>query len=148
MTKSKHLTSINLDPFLRNAIGVERYMNAMINRIDNTNTGNYPPYNIIEVDDDNYIIELAVAGFRKSDIAITTANNQLEITGLRGLSEGTEEEEITYLHQGISARTFRRSFALADYVEVKEAEITDGILSVTLERLVPESMKPKEIEIK
>ena len=142
---SKHLTTLNLDPFLRNAIGVHRTFENMLDRFEHVNTGNYPPYNIVQIDDDNYRVEIAVAGFSKDDISITVEDGQLDV---RGESSEPRTAGETFLHQGISARAFERHFALADHVEVKGASVINGILMITLQREVPEALKPKLIEIK
>lgn len=148
MTKSRYLTTLNLDPFLRNAIGMDRVFESMMPRIEHANSGNYPPYNIIGVDDDNWLVEIAVAGFDKDEIDITVENGQLVIKGDHVTVEEDEGPEHEYLHRGISSRSFERTFTLADHVEVKNADIKNGILTIALEREVPEALKPKRIEIK
>lgn len=163
--KSKTLTTLNLEPFLRNAIGVDQFMNNMMSRVEGVNGGNYPPYNIIAVDEDHYKIEVAVAGFVKNELEVTTEDNQLVIVGQQNKDAVADDTgpipyiaidnealyknyETRYLYRGISSRTFERSFALADYVEVKDAEVKNGILTINLERIVPDALKPKEIKIK
>jgi len=143
---SKHLTTLNLEPFLRNTIGLDRIFENMMPRIDQLNSTNYPPYNIIALDNDNYVIEVAVAGFTKDEITVTTKDGTLTIEGKH--VDKTEDENLNYLHRGISSRAFKREFALADYVEVEDAKIEDGILKISLKRELPESMKPKRIEVK
>ena len=105
---------------------------------------NYPPYNVVKHSDDKFSIELAVAGFKDGDIDITVEKNQLTIKGEKAieLNEGAE-----YLHRGISARSFLRTWTLADHVEVNGAGVQDGILTINLERIVPEEQKPKKIAI-
>lgn len=139
------LTTLDLQPFYRNSIGIDRLFDSMINRIDHPSTTNYPPYNIIKKDDNNYIIEVAVAGFANGEIDVQSHDGQLIITGDKST---TEPDGSDYLYQGISARKFIRTFQLSEYVEVKTATVEHGILVVTLERNVPESMKPKSIAIK
>jgi len=148
--QNKHLTTINLEPFLRNAIGVREFMNTMQSRIEHTNNGNYPPYNVIAIDDNHYRIEIAIAGFDKEEISVVVENAQLSICGFQETITDVGEEipNPTYLHQGISARSFERNFALADHVEVTGATVNSGILKVELERNVPESLKPKTIKVK
>ena len=99
--------------------------------------------NIIEVSEDKNKIEVAVSGFAENDISVMVEHGQLIIEGSKVV-----EETAVFLHNGISARDFSRSFTLADYVEVQSAEVENGILSVCLERIVPEAMKPKEIKVK
>ena len=103
---------------------------------------NYPPYNVIKEDDDTYIVEIALAGFDKNDISVTTDKDQLVVKGER------EKEETEYAYKGIATRSFNRSFALAEYMEVTKAEFNNGMLSITVERIVPEDKKPKTIKIK
>lgn len=105
---------------------------------------NYPPYNIVKHSEDNFTIELAVAGFREGDIDIQVEKNQLSIEG----EQKTDiDNPVEYLHRGISARSFVRTFTLADHVEVVGAEVANGILSVKLERKIPEEQKPKKIAV-
>ena len=139
------LTTLDLQPFYRNSVGIDRIFDSMINRIEHSSsTTNYPPYNIIKIDDDNYKIEVAVAGFTKGEIDVQTHDGQLIITGEK---QDQEPNGDNYLHSGISNRKFLRTFELSDYVEVASAKVKDGILTVDLERHVPESMKPKTIDI-
>lgn len=137
------ITSLDLQPFYKNSVGIDRLFDSMLSRIDNTTSTNYPPYNIIKKDDDNYIIEVATAGFAEGEIDVQVNDGQLIVTGEK--AEG--ETEVNYLHQGIGTRKFVRSFQLAEYVEVKSATVENGILVVQLEREVPETMKPKSIAI-
>jgi len=137
------ITSLDLQPFYRNSIGIDRLFDSMLSRIDNSTSNNYPPYNIIKKDDDNYVIEVATAGFAEGEIDVQVNDGQLIVTG----EKAETETEVNYLHQGIGTRKFVRSFQLAEYVEVKSATVENGILVVTLERLVPETMKPKSIAI-
>jgi molecular chaperone IbpA len=142
MTK---LTSLDLSPFYRNSIGVDRLFDRLINQIDTTASTNYPPYNIIKHDENTFEVQVAVAGFGEGDLEISVKDGNLVISGEKQSEAqlvGTE-----YLHQGISARRFIRTFSLADYVEVIDAASKDGILSVRLERKLPEAMKPKTIAI-
>ena len=104
----------------------------------------YPPYNINKVDELNYQIEMALAGFSKTDIDIKYADNQLTIKSVD--SEDKEEKET--LHRGISKRKFSRTFTLADDIKVNGAELKDGMLLIDLEKIVPEEKKPRTIDIK
>ena len=108
------------------------------------NIPGYPPYNIKKIAEDKYVVELAVAGFAKSEIEITLENNKLVIKG----DANNEESNDNYLFKGIAGRTFTRMFALSDHIEVKNAEIVNGMLRVALERIIPEHRKPKKIEVK
>jgi len=140
---TKFSTSLDLSPFYRNSVGIDRLFDSMLSRIDATTSTNYPPYNIIKKDDNNYIIEVATAGFAEGEIDVQVNDGQLIITGEKADSEA----EVNYLHQGIGTRKFVRTFQLAEYVEVKSATVDHGILTVQLEREVPEQMKPKSIAI-
>jgi molecular chaperone IbpA len=106
---------------------------------------NYPPYNIVKHSDDHFSIELAVAGFKEGDIDVQVEKNQLTVQGSKSISIDTPNTE--YLHRGISARNFVRNWTLADYVEITGATVADGILTINLERKVPEEEKPKKIAI-
>ena len=108
------------------------------------NIPNYPPYNIKKVDDTHYTIELAVAGFGQSDIDIEIDGGKLVVKG----NVNNQEVEDNFLFRGIAARAFTRSFALNDQVEVKDAEIFNGMLKIALERLIPETQKPKKVAVK
>jgi len=140
MTKLSHL---DLTPFYRNSVGVDRLFDRIINQIDMA-ASNYPPYDIIRIDENTYEIRLAVAGFRQGDINVEFHEGRLTVSGQQNTEERSEYE---YLHHGISNRNFARSFTLADYVEVKQAVCRDGILTVRLQREIPESQRPKTIAI-
>ena len=108
---------------------------------------NYPPYNIVRTGDNTYDIELALAGFSKEDINVEYENNVLTVKSIKKAEE-TEEQADGVIHRGISKRMFSKSFTVADEVEVKGAELKDGLLKVSLERIIPESKKPRTIKIK
>jgi len=136
---------MDLTPFYRNSIGVDRLFGRIMDQIDHASGTNYPPYNILKTGDDTFEIQVAVAGFVDGEIEVSVKDGELVITGEKqpeAMVLGTE-----YLHQGISARRFVRTFTMADYVEVVSAECTNGILTVRLERRVPEAAKPKTIAI-
>ena len=103
---------------------------------------NYPPYNIIKKGE-TYFIEIAMAGFKKSDIDIQVEDNTLTISA----NYSSRENNVEFIHKGISEREFYKSFALAEYVEVKKAKMVDGILIIELEKNIPEEQKPKKINI-
>ena len=127
----------------RALIGFDRIFNDFENRHVSANT-NYPPYNVLKHDDDHFEIEIAVAGFDREDVTVEVDQNQLIIKGQR-----TKEEDIgKYIHRGLAARDFERVFTLMDHMEVGEAELTNGILSVKITRVVPEALKPRSITIK
>jgi molecular chaperone IbpA len=141
MTK---LTTLDLTPFYRNSIGIDRLFDRIVNQIDSAASTNYPPYDIVRTGDDTYEIRVAVAGFAQADIDVEFNNGTLIVKGEKAAEVGAEVE---YLHHGISGRSFIRTFSVAEYVEVKDAVLADGILTVKLERLVPESQRPKKIAV-
>ena len=103
----------------------------------------YPPYNIVRFDDDNYQIQIAVAGFDKSEIVIETKHNQLTVNG----AIKTEETNVEYLHRGLAARDFSHAFTLSDTIIVKSADMENGVLKIDLENIIPEEKKPRKIPI-
>ena len=105
---------------------------------------NYPPYDILK-EDDKYIIRIAIAGFKKSDVDIEIEDNTLTVSVCR--EDNTGKQKAEFLHKGISSKEFYKSFALAEYVEVKKATMSDGILRIMLEKNIPDSEKPKKIKI-
>lgn len=117
---------------------LERARNGNSNYTNNA----YPPHNVIRIDDDNYEIELAVAGFDESDLEVTYKDNVLSIEGNKDSREQTE-----YVHQGISNRKFTKTFNLSEHIEIRGADLVNGILSVRLERVIPEDQKPQIIKI-
>ena len=106
-------------------------------------TQSYPPYNVVKLDKDNYIIEIAVAGFDDNDISIEVLKGQLTVTG----AGEQETSEIGYVHKGISSRDFTRTFTLADTIEVEGAKINKGVLQIGLRNVVPEEDRPRQIKI-
>jgi molecular chaperone IbpA len=117
---------------------------TMERRFQNSVSNNYPPHNIIKTDENQYEIQIAVTGFRKAEIAVTVENNVLVI---KGESMTTEYQPEQYLHRGLATRDFVREFPLAEHIEVTGAEIENGMLIVKLVRNIPESAKPKVIDI-
>ena len=105
--------------------------------------GNYPPHNMIKIDDTHWIIELAVAGFGENELDVEQEKNVLTIKGERA----KKDDEVEYLHKGISARNFERTVTLGEYVEVRGVTVQNGILAIALEQLIPEEQKAKKIAI-
>jgi molecular chaperone IbpA len=137
--------TFDLTPFHRATIGFDRLFNELDRQFANsTNTG-YPPYNIVKIDEDNYQIELAVAGFRMDELSITLDKDELIIEGAPIAVEDSSTNE--FLHKGIANRSFVRTFKIAEHMEVKGANLDLGILSIQLERNVPEELQPKKIAI-
>ena len=139
------LTTLDPNRVRTYSIGFDRMFDRLFDEV-NVSTTNYPPYNIIKSDDTNYSIEIAVAGFGKDDIEIETKENTLTIRSVEKDSELVDEVE--YLHKGISARAFKRSFTIADDVVVKGASYENGLLIISLERIIPEEKQPRLIKIK
>ena len=139
------LTTLDLPNFHRATIGFDRLFNELERGFANSPNGNgYPPYNIAQINEDEYMISLAVAGFGMDNLSITTDGDQLKIEG----TAPKGDEEVKYLHKGIGGRNFRREFTLADHVNVVDATLDLGMLNVHLKREVPEALKPKKIAIK
>lgn len=139
------LTKFDLTPFHRATVGFDRVFDILDRQFANSVSTSYPPYNIIKESEDSYKVEIAVAGFKEDELDITVKDYVLTVTGEQKRDEGTEG--LTYLHKGISARNFTRTFTLSDHVEVKGATVQNGLLIISLEREVPEEAKPKKIQI-
>lgn len=137
------LTKFDLTPFTRATVGFDRLFDVLDRQYANSVSTSYPPYNIIKTGEDTYQIEIAVAGFREDEIDIQVKDYVLTVTG----EQKREEEEINYLHKGISARAFNRTFTLGEYLEVKGATVQNGLLLIDLVREVPEAAKPRKIAI-
>jgi molecular chaperone IbpA len=140
----KEIVRFDTSALNRAFIGLDTMFNDVEHRLANQIQTNYPPYNVIKHDEDNYEVQLAVAGFRQDEVDITVENTQLMIKGTKFEEADTKE----YLYRGLAARDFERHFTLGQYLEVNGAEIKDGLLIVKLKRNVPEAMKPRKIEIK
>ena len=145
---NKSLSIFNqLRPF---TVGYDNVFDRFESMFDNdhffSTTSNYPPYNIVKTGDYTYDIELALAGFGKKDIDVNYADSQLTIKSIK--DDKAEEDADGVLHKGISKRQFSRTFTIADDVEVKGAELKDGLLKVSLEKIIPDSKKPRTIQIK
>lgn len=134
------MRTYDLSPFWRSSVGFDRLFD-LVNETMN-DSDNYPLYNIERTGEDQYQISLALAGFAPEEITITAEQSTLTVEG-RKANKGDHD----FLYQGISMRPFRRVFNLADYVQVKDASFENGMLKIGLVREVPESMKPRRIEI-
>ena len=140
-------TEFDFSPLFRSTVGFDRMFDLLQHaaRGGGEENPNYPPYDIERTGEDTYRVTLAVAGFRPEDIAVTAQQNLLVVTGeRRGRDEGQPRQ---LLYRGIAGRTFERRFELADHVKVVGANLTDGMLTIELQREVPESMRPRRIEI-
>ena len=147
MTNITTLTSMDhLDRLLPTALGFEHVFSTLDNAtriLTATGSSSFPPVNIIKTDEYNFVVELAVAGYKQDEIEITSERNSLKIKGKKA-----EAEERNYLVKGIAGRSFSRQFVLADTIVVRDANLADGILSIKLENVIPEEQKPRKIEIK
>ena len=137
------LTTLDLPTFHRATVGFDRLFNEMERQFANSTSQGYPPYNIAQINEDEYMISLAVAGFGLDNLEITKDGNILRIEG----TPPKGGEDVNYLHKGIAGRGFRREFTLADHVEVENAGLELGMLNIHLVRRVPEELQPKRIEI-
>jgi molecular chaperone IbpA len=140
---TRHVTTLTLPDFHRTMLGFDRLVEDIQTFSTGVNNG-YPPFNVETSGDDKYQITLALAGFVRDDLKIDVQEGTLTITGEK---VETESEDIQYLHKGIANRSFTRTWKLAEYVEVVEAKMENGMLYISLERIVPEEKKPKSIKI-
>ena len=140
---------INWEPFKPFSVGFDNLFDDFdrIYKFNSDSINHYPPYNIRKINDTDYVIELAIAGFGKKDIEVKSQENTLTIKSKDKKEEVLDKDE-DILHRGISQRSFTRSFTVADDVVVKGADLKDGLLSVKLERIIPDEKKPKIIDIK
>ena len=148
MTKTLTLRSFDIPALTKFGIGFDNMFDDLMRVNAQQTSTNYPPYDIVQVNDDEYMISVAVAGFGYDDLAVTKDKKILVIEGKHS-RETVENEDSTakYLHKGISERSFRREFQLADHVEITGAHLELGILSIHLKREIPEEAKPKTIAI-
>jgi molecular chaperone IbpA len=137
----------SFDPF---SVGFDKTFKLLADQLDTIgkNVPGYPPYNIKKVEDNKYVIEMAVAGFAKTDLEITLDDGKLTIAGKTKDANDADNANAYYFYKGIAERAFTRTFTLADSVEIKNAEMVNGILKVWLENFIPEHKKPKKIDIK
>ena len=144
----KELSISNLRPL---TVGFDRFFSDWEEMFSNDffkTPSNWPAYNIVEKKDNHYDIEVALAGFNKKDIKVSYADGQLSIESVKNDKTKERDENGNVIHQGIAKRYFKKSFSIADNCEVKNAELKDGLLRVSLERIIPEAQKPRVIDIK
>ena len=140
------VSRISFGPLAHTTLGFENFFRDVEKLLDmdvSKTNPSFPPHNIIKLDDTHYVVELAVAGFSKDEIEITSEDGTLTIKGERK----DKDVDVTYLHRGIGTRSFTKTLTIAETVEVKGAEFKDGILRVGLENIIPEHKKPRKIEI-
>lgn len=135
-------SAFDFAPYRRSTIGFDRLFDLLENSSLGQGSENYPPFDLIKVDENHYRINLAVAGFSRDEIDITAQQNQLIVSGKR-----SDDDGIDYIHRGIANRQFERKFGLADFIKVAEADLKDGLLSVELIREIPEAMRPRKVAI-
>jgi molecular chaperone IbpA len=138
------MRTFDLSPFYRSTVGFDRLFN-LLDSAGNTEAQTYPPYNIERTGENSYRITMAVAGFGESDLTVEAKENTLTVKGEKKAE--AEKKESEFLYRGIGARTFERRFQLADHVEVKGAQLENGLLHVDLVREIPEAQKPRTIAI-
>lgn len=136
------MRTIDLTPLYRSVVGFDRLADLLDSASNEAATG-YPPYNIERTGENAYRIEIAVAGFRNEDLNIEVKENLLTVQGRKV----SNDEAKRYLHRGLAERNFDRRFQLADYVVVSEAQLANGLLSISLTRELPEALKPRRIDI-
>lgn len=139
------MRTIDLSPLYRSFIGSDRLASFIDNASRFENQSTFPPYNIELLEENKYRVAMAVAGFSEDEITIEVQENTLTVTGKKADDE--KESSRKFLHKGISERNFERKFQLGDHVNVIGADLTNGLLQVDLERVIPEAKKPKRIEI-
>lgn len=140
------MNAYDLSPLFRSTVGFDHLSQLIDSAFKMDERGpSYPPYNIAKLSEDDYEITMAVAGFKESELTITAQQNTLVVSG--AISEKAEDQDKSYLHRGIAARSFERKFSLADHVKVVSAHLADGLLTLKLIREIPEASKPRRIEI-
>ncbi len=140
------MTRISFVPLYQSTLGFDKFFDdveKLLTMDIQKSTSNFPPHNILKLDDTRYIVELAIAGFSKGEIDISVNAGVLTVKG----EKEDKESEVQYLHKGIGTRSFTKTITVADTIEVKGAEFKDGILRIGLENVIPEHKKPRKIEI-
>ena len=139
-------SAFDFGPYRRSTVGFDRLFDMLENSSASGTQENYPPFDLIKLGDNDYRIEVAVAGFKPDEIDITAQQNVLLVSG-RKKEEAEEGKGSDYIYRGIATRSFERRFALADHIQVRGADLKDGLLSIELKRQIPEAMKPRKISI-
>ena len=140
MTQLRTIDTAALAQLSKALVGFDRYFTAPHHQ-----NGNYPPHNIVKYSDSAYGIEVAVAGFSKEEVTVEVDQDQLTI---RGVKNRTDDGTIEYLHRGLAARDFEQTFTLAEYMIVSGAKVDNGMLQIDIQRIIPEALKPRKIEVK
>lgn len=139
------MRTIDFTPLYRSAIGFDHFAHATQRVAEQQNQSKYPRYNIVQVDDKSYQITLAVAGFDLSEIDIEVSQNEMNVIGKKAKTK--EGDSVNFLYQGIQQQNFERRFELAEHIEVIGADLDKGLLTITLEKQVPEALKPRKVLI-
>ena len=138
-------SAFDFAPFRRSSVGFDRLFDMLENSSSGEASDNYPPFELIKSGDNQYGIQLAVAGFRPDEIDITAQQNAMIVSGRK--DEESQDNGSDYIYRGIAGRSFERRFALADHIQVRGADLKDGLLSIELVREIPEAMKPRKIQV-
>jgi molecular chaperone IbpA len=138
------MTRFDFTPYRRNTVGFDRLFELLENNGRTAQNENYPPFNIERIGENDYRVTVAVAGFKNDEIEITAQQNMLVVAGQKDAESNDNRD---FLHMGIASRNFERKFQLADHIHVTNADLADGLLTITLVREVPEALKPRRIEI-
>jgi molecular chaperone IbpA len=138
------MTRFDFTPYRRNTVGFDRLFELLENNGRAAQNENYPPFNIERTGDNDYKVTIAVAGFKNDEIEITAQQNMLLVVGQKDADSNDNRD---FLHMGIASRNFERKFQLADHIHVTDADLADGLLTITLVREVPEALKPRKIAI-
>src|SRR6478609_8141288 len=138
-------SAFDFAPYRRSTVGFDRLFDMLENSSLGQGQENYPPFDLIKLGENDYRIELAVAGFKPDELDITAQQNVLVVSGRK--KDESDEKGNDYIYRGIATRSFERRFALADHIQVRGADIKDGLLAIELKREIPEAMKPRKIDI-
>src|SRR3954449_3251107 len=138
-------SAFDFAPFRRSTVGFDRLFDMLENSSLGPAQENYPPFDLIKLGGNDYRIELAVGGFKPDELDITAQQNVLIVTGRK--KDEDEQKSNSYIYRGIATRSFERRFALADHIQVRGADMKDGLLAIELVREIPEAMKPRKINI-
>jgi len=139
------MRTIDLSPLYRSLVGFDRLADQLDAAARTEAASGYPPYNIERTGDNDYRIEIAVAGFKPDELNVEVKENLLTVTGRKAANDGDAKQ---YLHRGLAERNFERKFQLTDYLIVVDADLSNGLLSIALKRELPEALKPRTVEIK
>ena len=138
-------SAFDFSPYRRSTVGFDRLFDMLENSSFGGSQENYPPFDLIREGENEYRIQLAVAGFKPGEIDITAQQNVLVVSGRK--NDEAEDQGTDFVYRGIANRSFERRFALADHIQVKDADLKDGLLSIALVREIPEAMKPRKINV-